>query len=140
MITAMRQLALLTTLTFFPLIAAEETVESILINRIDTAKKAVGMVIGTIDAKGSKVIGYGKIAVDRPQKPDGDTIFEIGSISKVFTSLLLADMIERGEVKADDPIKKLLPESVKVPSRNGHEVTLLDISMQVSALPRLPAN
>ena len=124
MITAMR-LLLLFALAILGLQSAEESVECILINRIDTAKKAVGMVVGTIDAKGSAVVGYGKLAADRPRKPDGDTIFEIGSISKVFTSLLLADMIERGEVNADDPIKKFLPESVKVPSRNGREITLL---------------
>jgi D-alanyl-D-alanine-carboxypeptidase/D-alanyl-D-alanine-endopeptidase len=67
-------------------------------------------------------------------------VFEIGSITKVFTSLALADMIERGEVKPDDPVASFLPPGVKVPSRNGRQITLLDLSMQISGLPRLPDN
>jgi CubicO group peptidase (beta-lactamase class C family) len=115
-------------------------IRSLLENRIDLGKKAVGIVVGTIDEKGRSVIGYGKLAKDRDQQPDGDTVFEIGSITKVFTSLILADMVERGEVKLDDPVAKFLPASVTVPSRNGRQITLLDLSMQISGLPRLPTN
>ncbi len=123
------------------LMAADSSdIRPILENRIHLGKKAVGMVVGTIDEKGRAVIGYGKLAKDRDQTPDGDTVFEIGSITKVFTSLLLADMVERGEVKLDDPVSKFLPPTVTVPSRNGRQITLLDISMQISGLPRLPDN
>jgi len=115
-------------------------IRSLLENRIDLGKKAVGIVVGTIDEKGRAVIGYGKLAQDRDQQPDGDTVFEIGSITKVFTSLILADMVERGEVKLDDPVSKFLPTSVTVPSFNGRQITLLDLSMQISGLPRLPTN
>ncbi len=72
--------------------------------------------------------------------PDADTVFEIGSITKVFTSLVLADMVVRGEVKLEDPVAKFLPSTVRVPSRDGREITLLDLSNQVSGLPRLPGN
>ena len=87
-------------------------IRSLLENRIDLGKKAVGIVVGTIDEKGRAVMGYGKLAKDRDEKPDGDTVFEIGSITKVFTSLILADMVERGEVKLDDPV-------AEVPARFG---------------------
>lgn len=117
-----------------------DEIRAILRNRVDEGKKAVGMVVGTIDAHGRQVIGYGRLKKDAPQQPDGDTIFEIGSITKVFTSLLLADMIERGEVQPDDPIAKYLPEGVKAPVRNGHPITLLSLSMQISGLPRMPNN
>jgi CubicO group peptidase (beta-lactamase class C family) len=120
--------------------ADSSEIRSILENRIGLGKKAVGIVVGTIDEKGRAVIGYGKPAKDRDEKPDGDTLFEIGSITKVFTSLILADMVERGEVKLDDPVSKFLPASVTVPSRNGRRITLLDLSMQISGLPRLPDN
>jgi serine-type D-Ala-D-Ala carboxypeptidase/endopeptidase len=122
------------------LAAATDDLHSTLVNRIDEAKKAVGIVVGTIDRSGRNVTGYGKAAKDRNQVPDGDTVFEIGSITKVFTSLLLADMVERGEVKLDDPVSKYLPKTVKMPSRNGREITLLDISEQRSGLPRMPSN
>lgn len=115
-------------------------IRSILINRVDVGKKVVGIAVGTIDAKGRQVIGYGHMGDSASPQPDGDTLFEIGSISKVFTSLVLADMIERGEVKPDDPVAKYLPSTVKIPSRNGRQITLLDISMQISGLPRMPNN
>ena len=56
---------------------------------------------------------------------DADSVFEIGSITKVFTALLLADMIARGEVAASDPVAKFLPESVKVPFFESTPITLL---------------
>src|SRR5579859_856747 len=119
--------------------ASRDEIRALLANRVDEAHKTIGMVVGTIGPSGREVVAYGKRAKDGPPV-DGDTFFEIGSITKVFTSLLLADMVERGEVTLDTPIAKLLPESVKVPSRNGKQITLLDISMQVSGLPRLPSN
>ena len=112
---------------------------SIMANRVESGR-AVGMVVGVIDGKGRQVIGQGRVSLDGAKEPDGDTVFEIGSITKVFTSLVLADMIEKGEVKPDDPVAKFLPTTVKVPSRNGRQITLLDLSMQISGLPRLPDN
>jgi len=99
----------------------------------------MGLIIGTLDKEGvRKIAARGKAGagIDRPL--DGDTVFEIGSITKVFTSLLLSDMIERGEVKPDDPVSKYLPEGVTVPARGGKQITLLDLSQHVSALPRMP--
>ncbi len=108
-------------------------------NRVEVAKKAVGIVVGTISPDGREVFARGKVSSGGGDV-GADSVFEIGSITKVFTSLLLADMIERGEVTADTPVAKLLPDSVKVPARNGKQITLLDLSMQVSGLPRMPNN
>lgn len=114
-------------------------IRSNMANRVESGK-AVGIVTGLIDEKGSRLVASGKVSLDGAQQPDGDTVYEIGSVTKVFTSLILADMIEKGEVKPDDPVARFLPPTVKVPSRNGREITLLDLSMQVSGLPRLPDN
>jgi CubicO group peptidase (beta-lactamase class C family) len=111
-----------------------------LVNRVDVARKAVGIVVGTIDAGGRQIVAYGKTGGSPDRAPDANTIFEIGSITKVFTSLVLADMVERGEVKLDDPVVKYLPAGAKVPTRGGKQITLLDLSMQISGLPRLPTN
>ncbi len=67
-------------------------------------------------------------------------MFEIGSATKVFTSLLLADMVQRGEVALDDPVVKYLPASVKMPQRNGRSITLVDLATHTSGLPRMPTN
>lgn len=122
------------------LMASSDEIRTLLVNRVDTGKKAMGIVVGTISATGRDITAYGKSSMEGTPPLDGDTIFEIGSITKVFTSLLLADMVERGEVTLDTPVAKLLPEGVKIPSRDGKEITLLDLSMQVSGLPRMPNN
>jgi len=118
----------------------EAAVKQILQQRIDERKKGVAIVVGLVDEGGSKVVSYGKMGVDDPRPVDGDTVFEIGSISKVFTAILLADMVERGEVGLNDPISKYLPKSVKTPTRNGKEITLFDLATQSSGLPRMPSN
>jgi serine-type D-Ala-D-Ala carboxypeptidase/endopeptidase len=115
-------------------------IRQILVNRIDTQKQGVGIVVGVIDAKGRRVIAYGSLERGDKRPLDGDTVFEIGSITKVFTALLLADMAQRGEVKLDDPVSKYLPSSAKIPERGDHQITLVDLATHTSGLPRMPAN
>jgi D-alanyl-D-alanine-carboxypeptidase/D-alanyl-D-alanine-endopeptidase len=119
---------------------APEDVRQILVDRVDISKRSVGIVVGMIGPQGAKVTGYGKLAVGSSAVPDGDTVFEIGSITKVFTSLLLADIVRRGEVQLDDPVSKYLPASVRVPERNSRKITLIDLATHTSGLPPLPSN
>ncbi len=114
--------------------------KALLLNRTDENHKAVGIVVGLVDATGERFLAAGATAPGGSVAPDADTVFEIGSITKVFTSLVLADMVVRGEVKLDDPVAKFLPSTVKVPERDGKKITLLDLSNQVSGLPRMPDN
>jgi len=100
----------------------------------------VGLVIGIVDGGESDVFGYGKVSRDLDRTPDGQTVFEIGSVTKVFTGLLLAEMAEQKLVALDDPVARLLPESVVVPQRDGQPITLLDLATHTSGLPRLPDN
>ncbi|MGK2856647.1 MAG: serine hydrolase [Thermoanaerobaculia bacterium] len=113
-------------------------IRRILVDRIDVQIQGVGIVAGVIDESGRRVVAHGTFD-DDARTVDGDTIFEIGSATKVFTSLLLADAVERGEVALDDPISKYLPAGVKVPERGG-KITLLHLASHTSGLPRLPAN
>ena len=103
-------------------------------------KQSVGIVVGVIEPSGRRVVAYGKLAKDDPRPLNGDTVYEIGSITKVFTSLLLADAVERGEVALTDPVAKFLPAKVKVPERGGRAITLQDLSTHTSGLPRMPSN
>lgn len=117
----------------------DQDIRAILADRVDARHQGVGIVVGVIDASGRRVISYGSF--DKDKKAVGaDTLFEIGSATKVFTSLLLADAVVRGEVKLDDPVAKYLPTTVKVPERGGKKITLLDLATHTSGLPRLPAN
>jgi D-alanyl-D-alanine-carboxypeptidase/D-alanyl-D-alanine-endopeptidase len=114
-------------------------IHALLKARVDAGKN-VGIVAGTIDADGKKAIAaYGTPGPDSLPL-DADSVFEIGSITKVFTAILLADMAERGEVALDDPVAKYLPSNIRVPERSGRKITLLDLSTQTSGLPRMPDN
>lgn len=95
------------------------------------------MVVAVIDDDRSHVYAFGKL--DDGRAPDGDTIFQIGSVTKTFTATLLAEAVEKGKLKLDTPVAKLLP-SFQFPSRNGKAITLGELAMQVSGLPRLPSN
>ena len=121
-------------------VPGSDEIREILVRRVDHQKQAVGIVVGIIDANGRRVVAYGHPANGDSRVVDGDTIFEIGSVSKVFTSLLLADMVNRSEVRLDDPASKYLPDSVTVPERSGKVITLLDLSTHSSGLPALPSN
>ncbi len=112
--------------------------QALIDNRVQM-KKAVGIVAETLDGSGTHIYSSGTTANGGAQEPNGKTLFEIGSITKVFTSLILADIIERGEVKGDDPVAKYLPGH-EIPSRNGKQITLMNLSMQNSGLPRMPDN
>ena len=117
----------------------EGQIHALLKARVD-AGRSIGRVVGTVDAGGKTVIAaYGNAGPDALPL-DADSVFEIGSITKVFTAILLADMADRGEVTLDDPIAKYLPSNMRVPERSGRKITLLDLSTQTSGLPRLPDN
>ncbi len=111
---------------------------NLLVNRVDEGKKAVGIVVATIAPNVREVTPYGTMSKDRTDPVNGDTLFEIGSITKVFTSVILADMVVHGEVKMETPVAQLLPAAVNLPRRNGRQITLLDLAMHVSGLPRMP--
>jgi serine-type D-Ala-D-Ala carboxypeptidase/endopeptidase len=118
----------------------DSEIRKILAERIDVEHQGVGIVVGVIDANGRRIVACGKLNQGDPRPLNGDTIFEIGSVTKVFTSLLLEDMVERGEVALNDPVAKYLPAGVKMPERDGRQITLVDLSTHTSGLPRLPSN
>jgi CubicO group peptidase (beta-lactamase class C family) len=108
-------------------------------SRVD-AKRATGMVVATIEPDGSQSLAAYGSPGPGALPLDADSVFEIGSITKVFTAILLADMADRGEVRLDDPVTKHLPATVRIPERGGKQITLLDLTTQVSGLPRMPDN
>jgi CubicO group peptidase (beta-lactamase class C family) len=122
---------------FFP---ADSTVRAILAERVD-AGVSPGIVVGLLDADGTtRVLSAGRSDGPGGRPLDGDTVFEIGSITKVFTGVLLAEMAVRGDVRLDQPVAELLPKSVSVPARGDSVITLLHLATHRSGLPRLPSN
>jgi serine-type D-Ala-D-Ala carboxypeptidase/endopeptidase len=107
----------------------------------------VGMSVGIIHQGERQTQGYGvkrrsgtESAKDNARVPDSQTVYEIGSVSKTFSGLLLADAVLSGRVRLDQPIQELLPNSVKLDSQAKQPITLQHLSTHVSGLPRLPSN
>ena len=111
----------------------EQSIQKFLHDNFDRGD--VGMVVALVDKDGTRLIAAGKMGNGTDKPVDGETLFEIGSCTKTFTSLLLQEMAHRGEVKLDDPVAKYLPATVKVPSRNGKQITLENLAAQDSGLP-----
>lgn len=91
-----------------------------------------GITIGVVHRGVRRVLAYGTA------KPG--SVFEIGSVSKTFTGLLLAQLVAQNKVKLDEPVRALLPAGTVAAPASGPEITLVDLSAQRSGLPRLPDN
>ena len=116
----------------------DSAITAIIRDRVD-AGWTPGIVVGVIRPDGSRKVYSEGLAPDGSRLNDR-SVFEIGSITKAFTGILLAEMAARGEVRLDEPVAALLPAGTRVPEWNGKVITLLDLSTQSSGLPRLPGN
>jgi D-alanyl-D-alanine-carboxypeptidase/D-alanyl-D-alanine-endopeptidase len=94
--------------------------------------------IGVIQPDGTRMVHAGTLSPERASPPDDRTLYEIGSISKVFTGLLLADAVVRGDVSLDQPLARLLPDAAKRTDGNDERITLRMLSTHTSGLPRIP--
>jgi len=118
----------------------EGEIRALLTERIDQQRQNVGIVVGLVDDHGRRFVSRGSFSVNDARPVGNDTVFEIGSTTKVFTSTILADMVRKGEVSLDDPVAKYLPAEVKMPQRGGKQITLVDLATHTSGLPRMPTN
>jgi serine-type D-Ala-D-Ala carboxypeptidase/endopeptidase len=118
----------------------DETIHAMLAKRLGIDRESSGIVAVVRDAAGSRLFTFGSADTADNRPLDGDTVFEIGSITKVLTALILVDLVERGEVAMSDPVANYLPASVKVPEYNGKPITLLDLATYTSGLPNTPNN
>jgi CubicO group peptidase (beta-lactamase class C family) len=108
-----------------------------LIEERNAPRPGQGIVIGVIEPEGARIVA-GNGEADAAGF-GAATLFEIGSISKVFTALILADMVAKGELALDTPAETLLPAGHRMPE-HGRKITLADLASHVSGLPRLPDN
>lgn len=109
----------------------DQELAPVLSNGVLAKSTAGGLVIGVIDHGQRRIFAYGTA---RP-----DSIFEIGSVTKSFTALLLAQLVEQKRVTLDEPVRELLPPGT-VAKPQGPEIRLVDLVTQHSGLPRMPDN
>jgi D-alanyl-D-alanine-carboxypeptidase/D-alanyl-D-alanine-endopeptidase len=98
------------------------------------------IVVAYIDGEKIHYYNVGVKSLKTKEPVNEHTVFEIGSITKTFTGILLADRVIKGEMKLDDPLQKYLPEGITAPTRNGQVITLVTMSNHTSALARMPSN
>jgi CubicO group peptidase (beta-lactamase class C family) len=120
-----------------PALPSDDAIRSILAQRVDGDRYSVGMAVGLSTSIGRRFVTYGRAAVGGdPVTPD--SVFELGSITKVFTALLLAEAVRRGEADTfDDPAASYLPDGLKALDWPGRPVTLADLATHTSGLPNL---
>ena len=118
-----------------------ESITDVLTRAADSAaRRHLGLVLGVVDARSGATGVVGRGTVERPdgRPADATTLFEIGSVTKTFTALLLADAVVRGEVRLDTPLRAVVPPDVGVPSRDGVDITLEHLATHRSGLPHSP--
>jgi len=101
---------------------------------------ATGLVVALITGPAApQILAWGETVRGNGKRPDGNTVFEVGSVSKAFTSLLLATLVIDKQVALDAPIATMLPAGTQLPAAH-RPITLLDLATHTSGLPRLPDN
>ena len=119
--------------------AIKDKADALAARYLANGRGGVGLVIGVIDGDRRMILAYGETVRGNGQEPRTNTIFQIGSITKVFTATLLAIYAEKNVVNYNDPLQKYVPAGRRVPiwkARKITKITLLDLATHYSGLPR----
>ena len=108
-------------------------------NALNTSP-AVGVVVGIYKNGETQVLGYGEVDKGSGVRPDGDTVYEIGSITKTFTGILIAGQVLRGQMKLEAPVQEYLPATVVLPIVPGGPVTVRHLVTHTGGFPHRPDN
>ena len=118
---------------------SDDAIRNILSKRVGK-QTGLAIAIGVIKDSQRRVFAHGQLSRHDTRTPNENTVFEVGSITKVFTAMVLADMVKNGEASLGDAVQDYLPPGVCVPRRNGRIITLVDLCTHMSGLPRMPSN
>jgi len=108
--------------------------------RVVRQRTALGAVVAILRPEGRSIVTFRDPRAAGEAAPNANTIFEIASLSKIFTALLLADATVRGEVRLNDPLSDDVPPGVRVPQFGDIPITLVDLATHGSGLPLRPNN
>jgi D-alanyl-D-alanine-carboxypeptidase/D-alanyl-D-alanine-endopeptidase len=111
------------------------------IDNIVLPRLKVGAIIGVILRNQRHVFAYGAKERNGSEAPDSNTVFEIGSNTKTFTAVILADMHLEGNVNLEDNVEIYHPaEKVTIPGSNGTKINLTHLATHTSGIPSMPGN
>lgn len=108
-------------------------------NAVDNGHR-VGLVIGLINRNGVHYFSYGKTDISGSTKINQDNIVGVGSLYKVFTGLVFADMVDQGSLSLNDPVNKYLPQAHQITSQKAKGMTLQHLVTHTSGLPKRLSN
>jgi CubicO group peptidase (beta-lactamase class C family) len=100
----------------------------------------LGTVIGVIDRSGRSFYGFGQTSMTDGSLPDEHSIFEIASITKGFTAILVADLEIDGRVSTTAPIGRYVPALRRADIDASKYITLESLLTHTAGLPRNPTN
>lgn len=121
----------------YPRLRDTTTVDDIVMPYLEFKyNEGLGVVVGVFNNGEKEIMSYGSISKESNIKPDSSTLFQMGSISKVFTCVLLANSVNKNIMSLSSPISRYLPDSLPKLQYKGKEITLLDLATQTSALNR----
>jgi D-alanyl-D-alanine-carboxypeptidase/D-alanyl-D-alanine-endopeptidase len=134
-------------LTFTFLSCKNQTVETDLKTQVDQiilpyiySGSRPGIAVGIYDEGNTDMYFYGYADLESKNRIDEYTMFEIGSITKTFTSVMLAYLEAEALLNRDMLLQEFLPEAINAPNYSGEEITLLQLANHSSALPYMPSN
>ncbi|WP_162247359.1 serine hydrolase [Devosia sp. Root635] len=113
-------------------------IAQILADRIDRDQANVAISVAVIEDGVPRFVSHGTLSRDDPTPVDEHTLFEAGSITKVMTNLLLAQLVVDGQIDLDAPLTDYLPEGTILPERDGKPITAFDLATHTSGFSGLP--
>ena len=96
--------------------------------------------IGVVNGDSSKIYTFGEIGPEMPGIPTKNSYYEIGSLTKLYTTLIFQDLAEEGKLDPHTPVKRFLPDSVNLTSKDSAPIRLHHLATHTSGLPRLDEN
>ena len=112
-------------------------IKTLIIQEVDKGRTP-SLIVGTINKNDEFIFGYGKPFSKNDNQPNENTIYEIGSITKIFVTTIFADMILKNEIGLNDPISKFLPDTLSLPKINGQDITLKHLATHTSGFDKMP--
>ncbi|MBS1949887.1 MAG: Beta-lactamase class C-like and penicillin binding proteins (PBPs) superfamily [Cytophagales bacterium] len=113
--------------------------ETLCKTRVDT-EETPGISVGIYENGKTSYYAFGQSNVAAHEAVSSKTFFEIGSITKTFTTSVLSYLVNEKILKLNDPAQNYLPSTITLPDRNGKQITLLHLASAQSGLPRMPSN
>jgi serine-type D-Ala-D-Ala carboxypeptidase/endopeptidase len=114
----------------------ERAVKDAMTHKIDMdTAKTTAWVIGCIDGDSAWVFGYGRLSKETKEKPDGNTIFEVGGVTKAYTATVIHFLVQNKKLNYDEKINAYLNDNQRFVL--GNKITLLQLMTHTSGLPKV---